>query len=202
MKLYIVRHGETLFNIRQRVQGWCDSPLTANGQYQAECAGCGLKDIPFVHAYTSVSERAADTAEIILKGRDVPLTYSKKLKEMNFGDLEGEKESPEFYHGILSDDGFASVHGESRYQAGRRALDAWTEIAEKETGSVLVVTHGAVMMNGLWVWNRDVTMKAVDEGNRPENCCVTLLNYENHAFTLEEFCSLAYREAGERILGK
>ena len=36
MKLYLMRHGETLFNTQKRVQGWCDSPLTENGIWQAE----------------------------------------------------------------------------------------------------------------------------------------------------------------------
>lgn len=38
MKLYLMRHGETLFNTQKRVQGWCDSPLTENGIWQAEQA--------------------------------------------------------------------------------------------------------------------------------------------------------------------
>ena len=38
MKLYLMRHGETLFNTQKRVQGWCDSPLTENGICQAEQA--------------------------------------------------------------------------------------------------------------------------------------------------------------------
>ena len=38
MKLYLMRHGETLFNTQKRVQGWCDSPLTENGIWQAEKA--------------------------------------------------------------------------------------------------------------------------------------------------------------------
>ena len=38
MKLYLMRHGETLFNTQKRVQGWCDSPLTENGILQAEQA--------------------------------------------------------------------------------------------------------------------------------------------------------------------
>ena len=38
MKLYLMRHGETLFKYTKRVQGWCDSPLTENGIWQAEQA--------------------------------------------------------------------------------------------------------------------------------------------------------------------
>ena len=38
-KLYLMRHGQTLFNLQNKIQGWCDSPLTELGQYQAKVAG-------------------------------------------------------------------------------------------------------------------------------------------------------------------
>ena len=66
---YFVRHGETLFNRKGRIQGVCDSPLTGNGIKQAEKAGEALKEIYFDRAYVSPSERAMDTAELILNGR-------------------------------------------------------------------------------------------------------------------------------------
>ena len=37
--LYLMRHGQTLFNLRHKVQGWCDAPLTDFGVYQAKVAG-------------------------------------------------------------------------------------------------------------------------------------------------------------------
>jgi len=41
--LYLMRHGQTLFNLRHKVQGWCDAPLTDFGIYQAKVAGLGEK---------------------------------------------------------------------------------------------------------------------------------------------------------------
>ena len=43
--LYLMRHGETLFNVRRKIQGWCDSPLTENGVKQAKAVREILKDI-------------------------------------------------------------------------------------------------------------------------------------------------------------
>ena len=43
--LYLMRHGETLFNKRRKIQGWCDSPLTKTGILQAKAAKKCLKDI-------------------------------------------------------------------------------------------------------------------------------------------------------------
>ena len=61
-KLYLMRHGQTLFNLQNKIQGWCDSPLTELGQYQAKVAGQYFKDhqITFDHAYCSTSERCSD----------------------------------------------------------------------------------------------------------------------------------------------
>ena len=60
-KLYLMRHGQTLFNLQNKIQGWCDSPLTELGQYQAKVAGQYFKDhqITFDHAYCSTSYRYA-----------------------------------------------------------------------------------------------------------------------------------------------
>lgn len=47
--LYLMRHGQTLFNVRRKIQGWCDSPLTELGKQQALKAKEILKDISFDH---------------------------------------------------------------------------------------------------------------------------------------------------------
>ena len=74
--LYLMRHGETLFNKRRKIQGWCDSPLTNKGIKQAEVARECLKDIQFDHYYSSTSERCCDTLEIVT---DYKVEY-KRLK--------------------------------------------------------------------------------------------------------------------------
>ena len=65
--LYLVRHGQTVFNVRRKIQGWCDSPLTELGRAQAGVAAEYFRSrgITFDHAYSSTSERACDTLEIL-----------------------------------------------------------------------------------------------------------------------------------------
>ena len=91
--LYLMRHGQTLFNKRHLIQGWCDSPLTDLGIYQAQIAGNYFKEngIHFDQAYSSTSERACDTLEIATNGQ-VSYQRIKGLKEWNFGVFEGESE--------------------------------------------------------------------------------------------------------------
>jgi probable phosphoglycerate mutase len=63
--IYLVRHGQTFFNVTGQVQGWSDSPLTEKGISQATSAGKGLSDVTFKTAFSSDAGRARATAGII-----------------------------------------------------------------------------------------------------------------------------------------
>lgn len=93
--LYITRHGKTILNTMDRVQGWADTPLTPAGVEVAEFLGIGLKedDIRFKATYSSDLGRARQTARIVLdtKGqKDLPVTEVPQIRETNFGSYEGE----------------------------------------------------------------------------------------------------------------
>lgn len=64
--LYIVRHGQTYYNIFNKLQGWSNSPLTQKGIDGANKTAEKLKDIPFKAVYCSDTTRAQDTAQIII----------------------------------------------------------------------------------------------------------------------------------------
>ena len=89
--LYLMRHGETMFNEQQRIQGWCDSPLTERGREQARAAGRILAErgVVFDHAVCSTAERASDTLELVLEtmGQSLPYERMKALKERFHGKL-------------------------------------------------------------------------------------------------------------------
>ena len=88
--LYLMRHGQTMFNLRGKVQGASDSPLTKLGISQAKQAGHYFKHnhITFDEAYSSSSERACDTLENVLP--DQAYQRNKGLKEWSFGLFEGD----------------------------------------------------------------------------------------------------------------
>ncbi|EMB74424.1 phosphoglycerate mutase-like protein [Streptococcus mutans 15VF2] len=83
--IYLMRHGQTLFNVQKRIQGWSDSPLTEVGIEQAKQAGNYLRKLglTFDSLYCSTAERASDTLELVT-GQTV-YKRLKGLKEMNFG---------------------------------------------------------------------------------------------------------------------
>ena len=66
-----MRHGQTLFNLEHKIQGWCDSPLTELGINQAKIAGRYFTDnqIKLDHCYANTSERACDTLELVTGGK-------------------------------------------------------------------------------------------------------------------------------------
>ena len=89
MLLYIIRHGETQWNVEGRLQGQSDTQLNENGIRLAKVTAEGMKDIPFDLGITSPLSRAKKTAQIILGNRKVPLYEDARIQELSFGSWEG-----------------------------------------------------------------------------------------------------------------
>lgn len=90
--IYFARHGKTIFNTYDLVQGWADSPLTDQGIEVAKYLGEGLKNIDFDGYYSSDAGRQRETMQVILeqKGvRDYKIIELKGLREVFFGGFEG-----------------------------------------------------------------------------------------------------------------
>lgn len=177
--LYLMRHGQTQFNVRRKIQGWCDSPLTKQGIAQAQIAAQYFKDheITFDHAYASTSERACDTLEIIT---NQPYTRLKGLKEWNFGTFEGESEdlNPKLPYG----DFFVAYGGEGEMQLRERISKTLSDIMRKDDHNcVLAVSHGASCRQFMRAWEHT---SSIDIKERLYNCCILKFEFENDVFTL------------------
>ena len=88
--IFLVRHGETEWNLRRRYQGWGDSPLTARGVVQGEAIGRRIARMPETEGAPIVSSplgRARRTAELIqtARGDGAPLQFDERLKEISIG---------------------------------------------------------------------------------------------------------------------
>lgn len=92
--IYVVRHGRTMLNTTDRVQGWSDAVLTPEGEEVVKAAGRGLKDVVFQSAYSSDSGRAIQTAKLILaeneSSSELVLENDQRFREFNFGTWEGD----------------------------------------------------------------------------------------------------------------
>ena len=151
--LYIMRHGKTDWNNERRIQGRTDIPLNEEGRQMAIDAAKEYKDVHFDVCYCSTLIRARETAELLLKGRDVPIIYDERLVEMGFGIYEGIANSfsipdcpvnvlfwnPEKYTTPVQD-------GESLDHLYERTGEFLKEVAYplvREGKDVLIVAHGA-----------------------------------------------------------
>ncbi len=178
---YMMRHGQTLFNVRRKIQGWCDSPLTEEGIRQAQAAAEFFDDIELDSLYSSSTERASDTAEIVTRNR-MPLTRVKGLKEMNFGVFEGESEDlhPDYES---RETHYLQFGGESRQQLKDRVLKTCIEIMEQDGhDTVLAVSHSGACKHFLSLWH---DLDDVLKGVIP-NCCIFKYEYQNKTFKLIE----------------
>ena len=181
--LYLMRHGQTLFNKRHRIQGWCDAPLTDLGVYQAQVARQYFKNagITFDAAYSSTSERACDTLEIVTNG-SLPYQRVKGLKEWNFGTFEGESE--DLNPPLPYEDFFVTYGGESQDQVRDRMAATILQLIQKTKGkSVLMVSHGGAMANFARAWEDNWRL---DNLGHMTNCGILKFSFEDDQFYLEE----------------
>lgn len=180
--LYLMRHGETMFNKQHRIQGWCDSPLTSKGKQQCNKARQYFKNnhIIFDHAYCSTSERCSDTLELIT---DMPYIRLKGLKEMFYGELEGESERLAENDPKKCETYYLQFNGESSNDTRKRMVKTLTDIMEKDDHySVLAVSHGGACFNFLKHWQDPTEELKKGFGN----CCIFIYEYENMIFKLKE----------------
>ena len=180
--LYLMRHGQTLFNLRRKMQGHCDSPLTKLGIKQAEVAREYFKDIQIDHAYSSTSERCCDTLEIVTN-KSIDYTRLKGLKEMNFGVFEAESEDLMPNDRTEYEHFFVNYGGESLSQVRDRMLETCIDIMEKKDhNNVLALSHGLACL--CFLSNFEDISELMYQGI--PNCTVFKYEYENKEFKLIE----------------
>lgn len=187
-KLYLMRHGQTLFNVLKRKQGWCDSPLTELGREQARHAGTWFREngITFDHAYSSTQERACDTLELVLEssGITMPYTREKGLKEWNFGKFEAltEDTNPPLPYG----DFYVPFGGESEMQLRERLVTTLTDIMSRPGHeSVLAVSHGAAVAQFLRALGPEQEQRLRHDGRRIGNCGIMIFAFDAATSTFD-----------------
>ena len=117
IKLVLVRHGQSMWNLENRFTGWTDVELSEQGIKEAKEAGKVLKEkgYGFDIAYTSVLKRANDTLGYILEElgeQDIPVKKSWRLNERHYGALQG-----------LNKDETKEKYGEEQVLLWRRSTD-------------------------------------------------------------------------------
>ncbi|QIL49157.1 histidine phosphatase family protein [Vagococcus hydrophili] len=185
--IYLIRHGQTLFNLQHKIQGFCDSPLTLLGIEQAKIAGNYFRDneILLDEAHTSTSERAIDTLQLI---SNLPFKTHKNLREWNFGDYEGEGEH--LNPPLPYNDFFVQFNGESQEHVADRINKAIQDIVfSSHNQHILIVSHDAAIANFYRVWE---SFSSVKRESSIKNCSILKYEVQDAAFVLKEIINHDY----------
>ena len=186
MLLYIVRHGETDWNKKHKVQGRTDIPLNDYGRRLARETAEGMRDIRLDLAFTSPLARAEETAQIILEGRNIPLYRDGRLQEISFGSYEGlfcggehTDERSSAFNRFFNDTAhyIPPKDAETIPQLYERTGGFLSDIASRKEltdKSILVSTHGAAMTSILNRIRGNLTTEYFWKDEVPPNCSVTL----------------------------
>lgn len=148
MNLYVVRHGQTDWNVKGHIQGLTDIKLNSKGIEQAKQTAEILKNINFSAIYSSPLERAVDTAKIINKYHNANIIIDNRIIERCFGDFEGTKNVIKDISEYLDLDlNLDTKNVESIRDLFKRIQDFLSDLYNtyKDTDkNILLVTHGGV----------------------------------------------------------
>lgn len=226
IRLYIARHGKTMFNTIGRVQGWCDTPLTRSGEEGIRELGLGLKEAGLTFKVAVSSDLGRTVQTITIAQRElgilgtIPYYQDKRIREWCFGSFEGMYDA-ELFNGVLprisgildaSTMTFEEI-ANGVYEADSanwsepwevlkdRILSGFESIAkdlEKQSGgNALIVSHGMTIATLVHLLAPErPTNLALDNGS------ITVLKYENGQFSIEAVGDLSYRHMGAELLKK
>lgn len=156
-KLYVFRHGETDWNIQQRIQGQLDIPLNGTGRAQAEALRPVMKRIGVEAILSSDLSRARETAQIVASEIGIPLFLDQGLREIHFGHAQGlsradigskfgEDVAKRIRDTPLTDAETAFIGSETREEVTKRALNALIRFSsEHDFTHVGISTHGGII---------------------------------------------------------
>lgn len=152
MILYCVRHGESVYNAEERIQGQTDIALSERGRRQAAALAAALAELPLDAVFASPLARAAETARAIAVRHQLEVRFEDRLKEINAGIFQGllwseieQRHPAEAVRWRAQEPDFIIPTGESRRQLMERGAEALRAIRETGLAQVAVVAHGGVL---------------------------------------------------------
>lgn len=204
MELYIVRHGETIWNAKKLLQGRTDIELNENGRLLAKLTGEALANTHFDKIYASPLCRAYETAALIAGDRQIPIIKHDALKELSFGDWEGQNmsmllkdDSQKFKYFFKEPHLFeATTNGESLEALCARASNFMTTVIEPEAEHcerIMIVAHGAIN-KALMMHIKGHEMKYFWTGGLQKNCNVIIVDYHENHYTIIDETKIFYDE--------
>lgn len=178
MKLYMVRHGQSVANFNKQHVGWGQVPLTEKGEDDARGAGEILKNYSFDKVYSSDLLRAMQTQKIALPNETAELC--ELIREVGVGSLSGkkfedcEKELGEEYINLRTLGDFRSFGGEDKNTHRERVGKFFDMVAKQNYESVAAFTHAGTILRAF-----DLTVCEGEEIPFPKNCGIFLFEFKD-----------------------
>jgi probable phosphoglycerate mutase len=189
--IYLIRHGQTDYNIRQVVQGrGVNSDLNETGRQQARLFFDAYKHIPFDVVYTSKLKRTNQTVQHFLD-LGIPNIQLPNLDEIDWGIFEGVEHNPslqETYHTIVNHWRNGDLHikiegGESAQDLYERISPFIDEIKNTEHQTILACTHGRTLRMLMCLFTgKDICLM---DDYEHHNLCLYKLTYDGSDFHIE-----------------
>ena len=204
MKIYFIRHGETVWNTLKIFQGTSNSPLTEKGRNQAISLGKKLKDVEFTKFYSSPMGRTIETSELILQGRDMKIDFIEEFKEISVGKMEGvereifestyPKQFYDFFNNPKEYDPSA-YEGENYYQLLERVKKGLDKIISnhKEDDVIAVVSHG-ITLKAIFMIVKNMSFEELGQVEVPKNTSLSIVDYSNGKYSVELFSDTSHIE--------
>lgn len=190
--IYLVRHGDTLWNKQKRYQGRSDTALSTHGIRKVHVLAKGLKNIKPDVVYCSELRRARQTAQILIGGKGLTPCPDARLNEINFGQWEGRSAEELF---ALRDPAFSAFSkgrcvkpsgGESAQAMRRRVGQFWRDCLKRHVREdVMIVSHAGpikmILLEALELPRKSLFHFHLDTSS------LTVLRREDHYFQLLSF---------------
>ena len=188
LQVYLVRHGETVWNAARRIQGQSDSALTEKGEQQARQVGERVKSLGITHVISSDLGRTRRTAEIIADACGCSVTLDARLRELNMGILEQRpidtlSEEEEGWRRTLVNgtENGRIPQGESMAQLAERMHQALNACLDLPAGSrPLLVSHGMAL--GVLISTLLGLPAHVERRLRLRNCSLSRVDHQQSAW--------------------
>lgn len=198
-KIYIIRHGQTDFNLKNIVQGsGVDSSLNERGIAQAKAFYEAYQSVSFDKVYTSVLQRTVQSVQQFLD-KGIPYERLAGLNEISWGTKEGHPITPEedeYYHYMLrqwqlGNTSLRIEKGESPDEVVERMKPAVEHIiGNKNEKTVLVCMHGRAIRI-LLCHLLNYPLKSMDMFEH-QNLCLYQLNYTGSMFSVERYNDVSH----------
>lgn len=158
--IYLIRHGQTNWNLEKRTQGHIDVPLNENGKKEAFLITKKISNIEIDQIFSSDLQRAQQTAQIINHFFNLPIIYDKRLREFNYGQFEGRlSQDISEQEWCLFNEKPDKLNAESKQAVYNRVKDFCLQL--NKTKNTLIITHGGIIRMMLyciqnnWHFNAD-----------------------------------------------